>query len=98
VIIVELPPHLRRFVGDRRSVRLDVDGTPSVASVLDALEAEFPALMGTIRDHGRGPRRAFIRFYAAGEDLSMEPIDAPLPHAVASGDEPLLIVGAIAGG
>jgi len=98
MITVELPPHLRRFVGERRAVDVDVENTPTIAAVLDALEAAYPALRGTIRDHGGGARRAFIRFYAGGEDLSQESPDAPLPGPVARGEQSLMIVGAIAGG
>ena len=79
-------------------MQLSVEGTATIATVLDALEEAYPALRGTIRDHGGGPRRAFIRFYACGEDLSLESPEAPLPPSVANGDEALLIVGAIAGG
>ncbi|MCA1834774.1 MAG: MoaD/ThiS family protein [Actinomycetota bacterium] len=98
MIKVELPPHLRRFTQERRTVEVDVDGAATISSVLDAVEQAYPALRGTIRDHGAGPRRAFIRFFAAGEDLSLQSPETPLPDAVASGKEALMIVGAISGG
>jgi sulfur-carrier protein len=97
-VAVELPTHLRTLAGVDEAVRLDVDGAPTVASVLDALEARYPTLRGTIREHGSGERRAYIRFFAAGSDVSHEPPDAPLPRSVASGQEPLQVIGAIAGG
>ncbi|MGC1649010.1 MAG: MoaD/ThiS family protein, partial [Candidatus Sulfotelmatobacter sp.] len=79
-------------------VQLQVEGPVTQRSVLDAIEAEYPMLKGTIRDHGTQQRRAFLRFFACEEDLSHEPPDSPLPDAVVSGKEPFLIVGAIAGG
>jgi hypothetical protein len=79
-------------------VNLEVDGPVTLRSVLDALEARYPMLCGTIRDHVTGERRAFVRFFACEQDLSHEPPDAPLPEAVAKGAEPFLVVGAIAGG
>ncbi len=79
-------------------MRLDVAGAPTLGSVLDALESRYPVLRGTIRDHGTERRRDFIRFFACGLDLSHAPPDAPLPEAVASGDDVLCIIGAIAGG
>jgi hypothetical protein len=79
-------------------VQLDVEGSATLCSVLDALEARFPMLRGTIRDHVTERRRAFLRFFACEQDLSHEPPDAPLPAAVVSGAEPLLIIGALAGG
>jgi len=81
-----------------REVEIEVDGAVTQRSVLDALEARYPMLRGTIRDHGTDQRRAFLRFFACEEDLSHEPPDSPLPAAVASGTEPFLIIGAIAGG
>jgi len=81
-----------------REVEIEVDGAVTQRSVLDALEARYPMLRGTIRDHGTEQRRAFLRFFACEEDLSHEPPDSPLPAAVASGAEPFLIIGAIAGG
>jgi hypothetical protein len=98
MIRVVLPAHLRTLacVGDE--VQLDVAGRVTQRSVLDALEATYPVLQGTIRDHVTLRRRAFVRFYACEEDLSHEPPDAPLPDAVVAGEEPLLVVGAMAGG
>jgi sulfur-carrier protein len=98
VIRVVLPAHLRTLARVDGEVRLDVAGQVSQRSVLDALENRYPMLRGTIRDHDGGPRRAFIRFFACEQDLSHEQPDAPLPEAVATGAEPYLIVGAMAGG
>jgi len=98
MIRVILPPHLRTLAHISGEVSLDVEGQATQRSVLDALEVSYPMLRGTIRDHVTQQRRPFVRFFACSEDLSHEPPDAPLPDAIASGDEPLLIVGAIAGG
>ena len=98
MIRVVLPAHLRMLAHVSGEVTLDLDGPVTVGSVLDALEARYPMLRGTIRDHGTLKRRAFIRFFACEQDLSHESPDTPLPAAVASGVEPLLIVGAMAGG
>lgn len=98
VIRVVLPSHLRRLAHVDGEVRLEVAGPVTQATVLDALEAAYPMLRGTIRDQGSGRRRAFMRFFACEEDLSHEPPDAPLPGPVAAGTEPYLIVGAMAGG
>jgi len=98
MIRVVLPPHLRKLARVEREVQLDVEGPVTQRSVLDALEARYPMLQGTIREHVTQQRRPFLRFFACEEDLSHEPPDAPLPEAVASGAEPLLILGAIAGG
>jgi molybdopterin synthase sulfur carrier subunit len=98
MIRVELPSHLRTLARVQGEVTLDVAGPVTQRSVLDALEARYPMLRGTIRDHGSLRRRPMVRFYACEEDLSHEPPDAPLPAAVASGAEPFLIIGAIAGG
>ena len=98
MIRVELPYHLRTLAKVDGEVQIDVQGPVSVRSVLDALEARYPMLRGTIRDQVTGKRRPFLRFFACEEDLSHESADAPLPDAVANGKEPLLIVGAIAGG
>jgi hypothetical protein len=98
MIRVTLPPHLRKLAHVDGEVKLEVEGQITQRSVLDALEARHPMLRGTIRDHVTQQRRAFVRFFACGEDLSHEPPDAPLPDAVATGAEPLMIVGAIAGG
>ncbi len=93
-----LPAHLRTLSRASGEVQLDVDGHASVGSVLDALEARYPVLRGAIRDHVTHKRRPFVRFFACEQDLSHEPPDAPLPDAVVSGAEPLLVVGAMAGG
>ena len=98
MIRVILPAHLRRLASVDGEVRLEVTGPVSQRSVLDALEGRYPMLRGTIRDHDSQQRKAFIRFFACGEDLSHEAPDTPLPDAVASGTEPYLIVGAMAGG
>lgn len=95
MIRVVLPAHLRALA--RVSGELGVEAS-TVREALDALEAAHPALRGTMRDPGTGKRRAFVRFYACAEDLSHDPVDAPLPAAVLRGDEPLLVVGAMAGG
>jgi hypothetical protein len=98
MIRVTLPPHLRKLAQVDGEVNLDVEGQATQRSVLDALEVRYPMLRGTIRDHVTQRRRAFVRFFACGEDLSHEPPDAPLPDAVATGGEPFMVVGAIAGG
>ena len=98
IILVTLPAHLRKLAHVDGEVKLDVEGQATQRSVIDALEARYPMLQGTIRDHVTQKRRAFVRFFACGEDLSHEPPDAPLPDAVATGAEPFMIVGAIAGG
>jgi hypothetical protein len=98
VIRVVLPHHLRTLAHVGKEVALDVTGTATQRAVLDALETAYPMLRGTIRDHTTRERRAFIRFFACEEDLSHESPDAPLPDDVASGKEPFLVIGAIAGG
>jgi hypothetical protein len=98
MIRIELPSHLRTLARVQGEITLEVAGPVTQRSVLDTLEARFPMLRGTIRDHGSLKRRPMVRFYACEEDLSHEPPDAPLPAAVASGAEPFLIIGAIAGG
>ena len=98
MIRVELPFHLRTLARVNGEVQLEVSGEVTQRSVLDALEDCYPMLRGTIRDQVTQQRRAFVRFFACEEDLSHEPPDAPLPDAVASGAEPFLVVGAIAGG
>jgi hypothetical protein len=98
MIRVVLPAHLRTLARVDGEVKLDVQGQVTQRSVLDALEARYPMLRGTIRDHVTQQRRAFIRFFACEEDLSHESPDAPLPNAVATGAEPFLVVGAMAGG
>ena len=98
MIRVELPVHLRTLARVDSEVALDLEGQVTLRSVLDALETSYPVLKGTIRDHVTEKRRPFLRFYACSEDWSHEPPDTPLPAAVASGVEPFMIVGAIAGG
>jgi len=98
MIRVVLPPHLRGLAKISGEIKLDIAGAVTVRSVLDALEANYPMLQGTIRDHVTQQRRPFLRFFACEEDLSHESLDAPLPEEVVSGKEPLLIIGAIAGG
>lgn len=98
MIRVVLPGHLRTLASVDGEVLLDVAGEVTQRTVLDALEARYPMLRGTIRDHDTAKRRAFVRFYACQEDLSNEPLDAPLPDRVVSGDEPYLVVGSMAGG
>ncbi len=95
---VELPAHLRTLAQARREVLLEVAGVVTQRSVLDALEARYPVLRGTIRDHSTQVRRPFLRFFACEQDLSHQPADDPLPDAIVSGAEPFLIIGAIAGG
>jgi len=99
VIRVALPQHLRTLAGVEGEVSLDLDGAAvTQRAVLDALEASYPVLRGTIRDHGTEKRRDFIRFFACGRDLSLEPADDPLPDEVVAGREPFRVVGAMAGG
>ena len=98
MIRLVLPTPLRTLAGVGREVQLEVDGAPTLASVLDALEAQYPSLRGTLRDQITLQRRPFIRFFACQQDLSHESSAAPLPTAVATGAEPLLVVGAMAGG
>jgi sulfur-carrier protein len=98
MIRVVLPAHLRTLARVGGEVELRVEGEVTQRAVLDALEARYPVLRGTIRGHDGGPRRAFVRFFACEQDLSHESPDAPLPAAVAAGTEPYLIVGAMAGG
>jgi sulfur-carrier protein len=98
MIRVTLPPHLRKLAQVDGEVNVDVQGEVTQRSVLDVLEARYPMLRGTIRDHDTQKRRAFVRFFACGQDVSHESPDAPLPEAVAGGTEPFMIVGAIAGG
>ena len=95
---VTLPYHLRNLARIDGEVTLDVQGPVSVRTVLDALEARHPMLRGTIRDHDTLKRRAFVRFFACGEDLSLDPAESELPRAVVEGREPLMVVGAMAGG
>ena len=98
MIRVLLPYHLRKLAGVQGEVELEVDGQVTQRAVLDALEARYPVLQGTIRDHATKQRRAFLRFFACEQDLSHDPPDAALPEAVATGAEPFLVVGAMAGG
>jgi molybdopterin synthase sulfur carrier subunit len=98
MIRIILPHHLRTLTQVRDEVELEVQGQATQRSVLDALEARYPMLRGTIRDHVTQQRRPFLRFFACEQDLSHEPPDAPLPDAVASGVEPFIVIGAIAGG
>lgn len=98
MIRVALPAHLRTLARVNGEVALDIEGPVTLCSVLDALEMRYPMLRGTVRDHVTHQRRAFIRFFACEQDLSHKSPDAPLPEAVAQGMEPLLIIGAMAGG
>ena len=98
MIRVVLPQHLRTLAGVEGEVSLDAQGRPTQRTVLDALEASYPVLRGTIRDHGTTKRRDFIRFFACGRDLTLDPTDDALPDEVASGAEPFRVVAAMAGG
>ena len=98
MIRVVLPYHLRTLACVGKEIELSVEGPTTLGSVLDALEAQYPMLRGTIRDHVTQQRRPFIRFFACGQDLSLESSDAPLPDAVVKGAEPFWVVGAMAGG
>lgn len=98
MIRVQLPFHLRTLAHVDGEVQVDAGNAPTIASALDAVEAQYPMLRGTIRDHGTLKRRPFVRFFACKEDLSLEPTDMKLPDAIVNGDEPFLVIGAIAGG
>src|SRR2546430_12168135 len=98
MIRVQLPTHLRRLAHVDGEVTLEIQGPVTIDSILDALEARHPVLCGTIRDHTTRQRRAFLRFFACQEDLSHDPTDKPVPAAIESGAEPLIVIGAIAGG
>jgi molybdopterin synthase sulfur carrier subunit len=98
MIRVVLPAHLKTLAGVNREIELDVEGVPTQRAVIDALEARFPALTGTIRDPATQRRRVFVRFFACEDDLSHELPDTPLPDAVVTGAEPFFIIGAMAGG
>ncbi len=98
MIRVVLPTHLKALAKVSGEVQLELQGLVTTCAILDALEKQYPVLMGTIRDHDTQKRRAFLRFFACNEDLSHESPDAPLPEAIASGAEPFFIIGAIAGG
>lgn len=98
LIRVQLPAHLLTLARHRGELNIEVSSPPTVSNTLDAIEAAYPMLSGTIRDHVTRERRPFLRFFACNEDLSTEPTDTPLPSEVATAREPLLIIGAIAGG
>jgi molybdopterin synthase sulfur carrier subunit len=98
MIRVVLPHHLRTLARVGDEVHVDLNGSATVEAVLDVLEEKYPMLRGTIRDHGTQQRRPLVRFFACGEDISHEPLDTPLPDAIATGAEPFFIMGAIAGG
>lgn len=98
MILVVLPAHLRALAGVSGDVQLDIAGEVTRRSILNALEARYPMLRGTIRDHVAGQRRPMLRFFACSEDITHEPEDVPLPNEIASGKEPFYIIGAIAGG
>lgn len=95
---VELPYHLRNLARIEGQLELEVPSPATVGAVLDALEARYPVLRGTVRDHGTLKRRPFVRFFACKEDLSLEPMETPLPEEIVNGKEPFLIIGAMAGG
>ena len=98
MIRIILPPHLRTLARVDGEVHVDLNGSATVKTLLDALEVKYPMLRGTIRDHGTLKRRPMVRFFACGEDISHEPPDAKLPDAIATGAEPFMMIGAIAGG
>ena len=98
MIRVVLPHHLRTLARVGDEVHVDLNDSATVKSVLDAIEAKYPMLRGTIREHGTHKRRPLVRFFACGEDISHEPLDAPLPDAIVKGTQPFFIMGAIAGG
>lgn len=98
MIRVVLPTHLWRLANTNREITVEVEGSPTLEAVLDAIEAQYPMLRGTIRDHATKKRRDFVRFFACGEDWSHEPPDIVLPEAIQTGQEPLRIIGALAGG
>jgi molybdopterin converting factor small subunit len=98
MIRVTLPAHLRKIAGTSEEVEVQVDGKITQYSILDALERDYPMLKGTIRNYGTLKRRPFLRFFAAGTDISLDPCDIPLPAEIENGSEPFMIVGAIAGG
>jgi len=98
MIRIVLPHHLRTLARVAEEVHLDLNGSATIGSVLDALEQKYPMLQGTIRDHGTLKRRPMVRFFVCGEDLSLEPSDTRLPDAITNGSEPFFIMGAIAGG
>jgi len=98
MIRVQLPYHLQTLARVGREVELQIEGVATFSSVIDALETQYPVLRGTVRDYETGKRRDFIRFFACGQDMSLEPLNTPLPDAVVTGSEPFRIIGAMAGG
>jgi sulfur-carrier protein len=98
MIRVQLPYHLRNLARVNGEIELEVTGPVTPSAILDVLEDRYPMLRGTIRDHTTGQRRAYLRYFACSQDLSHEPPDSPLPEAVARGEEPFLVIGAISGG
>ncbi|MFL6590163.1 MAG: MoaD/ThiS family protein [Chthoniobacterales bacterium] len=98
MIRVVLPHHLKTLARITEEVQLELNGSATIGSLLDALEAKYPMLQGTIRDHGTLKRRPMVRFFVCGEDLSLEPPETPLPAAIVNGSEPFFVMGAIAGG
>ena len=98
MIRVVLPTHLRRLANTGREIEIEVESPATLGSLLDALEAQYPVLRGTIRDHVTKERRPFLRFFACGEDLSLEPPETPLPDEIVAGAQPFRVVGAMAGG
>ena len=98
MIRVVIPHHLRTLARVSDELQIDVNGATTIRAVLDAIEAKYPMMRGTIRDHGTLKRRALVRFFADGEDVSHEPVDTSLPAAIVKGEEPFVILGAIAGG
>jgi molybdopterin converting factor small subunit len=98
MIRVTLPTHLWRLANTHQEIKVELEGSPTIGSLLDTLEQSYPVLRGTLRDHVTKQRRDFIRFFACGEDLSLEPADTPLPAEVITGAKPFRIVGAMAGG
>ena len=98
MIVVAIPAHLRTLAGVKGDLKLDIQGEVTRRSILDALEAQYPMLRGTIREHASGERRPFLRFFACGKDITHEPDDTPLPDEIVSGAEPFYVIGAIAGG
>ena len=98
MVRVELPYHLRQLAGITGDAAVELPGAVTMAAIIDALEARYPALQGTIRDHATGARRPLLRFFACEDDISFQALDVPLPDAVADGREPVIILGAIAGG
>jgi sulfur-carrier protein len=98
MIRVVLPHHLRTLAKVGDEVHVDLNGSATVSAIIDAIEAKYPMLRGTIRDHGTQKRRPLVRFFACGEDISHDSLDAPLPDAIVKGEEPFFVMGAIAGG